>query len=147
MILNLKAGMSPGIKAGRILATETQLKNRLPEYRDLFEPIQTAPGVTMYRYKYADEPYTGKTFDISSLDPLDMHEHFMIIVNNFIVALNAFSMIETVEGDEDEEFTYGAFCTALVTCQRSESDWLLNHEFGNLYSIRHIELELENDDF
>jgi hypothetical protein len=39
------------------------------------------------------------------------------------------------EGDEDEEFTYGAFGVALANLNYKEWDWLLERQFGNVYSI------------
>lgn len=136
--------MSPGVKSGRILIPKFQWEGYPLEIQDLYEPILVATGVVMYRYKAAKEPYTGKEFKADDLDPNDMHEHFMILVNDFVVALNEGQKINIVVGDEDEEFVYGAFCTALATCKRSEADWILEHMYGNLYTIKHIDLELED---
>lgn len=136
---------SPGIAAGRILATETQYNRWGSEVKQYFTPICISPGTTMYRYIHATEPYLGRSFDVEDLDPNDMHEHFMILVNEFIVALQTSLRIHTIMGDEDEDFTYGALCTALATLNQSEADWLLEHLFGNMYCMRHIDT-LEEDE-
>ena len=93
----------------------------------------------------------------------DWDDEFEVIVNRFLEALaplgsfkpwitnnnvaywlpeNAYvefcSQIHLIEGDEDEDFTYGALCTVLAQFKHNESDWLLIREFGCHYSLRHI---------
>lgn len=139
-------GISPGMIAGRILATEFQWKRWESERRAYFDPIITARGTTLYRYKYATEPYAGDIFVPENLDPNDMHDCFLLLVNDFIQVFRSSQKIITIVGDDDEEFTYGAFCTALATCFLSEADWLFEHMFGTMYCIRSFDTLEERDD-
>jgi len=73
-----------------------------------------------------------------------MYSDFVIIVDRFITSIRE-SENDLIEADEDEDFTYGALCTALATCSQSETDWLLDHVAGSLWAIRKInDIDLED---
>lgn len=149
-----------GIRSGRILIAESQLMRMPIDARKDFVPIRVARDVIMYRYKHATEPYTGKRYDpvavakaagrrMEATDDWDVQ--FAALVEQFVYTLDQApgSLVFMVEGDEDEDFTYGAFSCAVAEKQYVISDWLLEREFGNTYSVRHISIalnELTDDD-
>lgn len=140
---------SPGIMSGAILLAEPQLLRMHVDYRKDFEPIRVRRDVTMYRYKNAPEPYTGKRYDpvaeakasgrqLEATEDWDMQ--FSALVETFVHTLEQApkSLVFLVEGDDDFDFTYGAFCTAVAEKGFIISDWLFTKDFGNVYCIQHI---------
>lgn len=142
----MRGRYTPGVRSGKIMFLEDQWKRMHPQLQEDFEPVLVDVGVTMYRLKACGEPYVGKSFDVSKLDPNDEYDQFKILVNDFILSLNEGHQVNMVDGDDDEEYTYGAFCVALTTCRLSESDWLITREYGSMYSIRSIiSIEMEGE--
>jgi hypothetical protein len=96
---------------------------------------------------------TGHYLSVSDWD-----NEFEVIVNRFLEVLGWMGgsleihsrinkgQIHLVDADEDEEFTYGALCAALAQLGGNEHEWLLAHEFGNFYSLRHTDYALTNDE-
>lgn len=83
---------------------------------------------------------------------------FEVIVNRFLEVLGWVggglvkhtreqrSKVHLIECDEDEDFTYGALCAALAQLGGHEHEWLLVHEFGSYYSLRHTDVADLTDD-
>jgi hypothetical protein len=93
-------------------------------------------GKLMYRHK--DAPVIQWDIRIAVEDVLDeWHQEFSEAYDRIIVAIIDQKLI--VQGTDDEEQTYGAFCTALVQLQEYEADWVLQHEWGDLYSLIRVE--------
>ena len=97
----------------------------------------------------------GRSSYISSSD---WDEDFELIVNRFLGVLHNggaapvlfnrefLHQVHLVKGDEDEEFTYGALTVALAQMKQTESDWILTHEYGTMYSLRHYFAALTTHD-
>lgn len=141
------------MKSGRLLATQTQYERWSPEQRALFTPVYfPASGNTLYRFTKGASThpeYKPKPVDPSSLNPNymhfnDMHKHFTMLVDAFCNELVQPYDLKQVEADEDEEFSYHAFCTAVITVGMCEEDWLFEKLYGNMYVIRNIERELND---
>lgn len=143
----VKNAVSPGIKAGRYLYLPIQYNKLEPEQREYFYPV-VVRGETFYRWVW-DQPSSNKDIKVERvLDPDDicdsMYSDFVIIVDRFITSIEE-SDNDLIEADEDEEFTYGALCTALACLSLSETDWLLDHVSGSLWIIRKInDIDLED---
>lgn len=98
---------------------------------------------------------TGHYLSVSDWDT-----EFEVIVNRFLAVLGWMGgtlsihnqigkgLVHLIECDEDEDFTYGALCTALAQLGGREHEWLLVHEFGSHYSLRHTDMaeSLTNDE-
>jgi hypothetical protein len=154
---------SPGLRAGTILLTEIQYKSKIDSLRlapahatelvemweDMWEPVRITATSTMYHYKAAPTRYMGRRYvpgkEIE--EPQDVmdewwNEHHRLsdeFSNQLQVALTGTFLIE---GDEDEEFTYGAFLQGVANLGMHADQWLLTREFGNYYSVRHIDTML-----
>lgn len=137
---------SPGIRSGRILISEDQYSRYSDSTKALFERIYTGRSF-MYRYKDATEPFVPQPMIVPEKtgDALDDTWSYAITIHNtFLEVLsqpsNAMGVL--IEGDEDEEFTYHIFVTVLNLLSFKETDWMLQHEFGNLYSVHSIDMLL-----
>ena len=142
---------SPGIAAGTILILKSQYDSRIE--KDEWEPIRVTRDLTMYHWIHAPTPYEGKRYDPMyenqlpvDADVLDYWRYdFRMLTLQFMAELRGFGKTKhtaLIDGDEDEDFTYGAFCTAVTELELSECDLLFEREFGNMYSVRHIDTVL-----
>jgi hypothetical protein len=78
-------------------------------------------------------------------------DEFRVLLTRFLTVLGCaggaqlflssrhLAKIHLIEGDEDEDFTYGALVAALAQIGETEHDWLLVREFGKFYSLRHTD--------
>jgi hypothetical protein len=119
-------------------------------YKALWEPIQVTATSTMYRFKAATIPYTGRQYTPPEpVEPQDVmdewwNQHNALadkFADNFIIATTGTFLIE---GDEDEDFTYGAFLQAIANLNLRDDQWILAREFGNYYSVRNIDILLNS---
>jgi hypothetical protein len=159
---------SPALRSGAILQSQTQYDvslNRLKSIRDysnlpqstvdilvedfisLWEPIHLSASETMYRYKDATIPWTGRVWN-PNVNPIEepqdvldewLNEHFSLSDLFTTQLQKAITGTFLIEGDEDEDFTYGAFLVAINNLAMHEDQWILTREFGDYYSVRHID--------
>lgn len=126
-------GISPGVQSGEILIPAFQYKRMPAEQKIYFVPVATAGMSLMYKFVYGDLKIEYMVRE--RVDETDNVE-FATLVRRFIEAVK--EPVSLVEGDEDQEFTYGALCVALATVKLPEMDWLLEHQFGDYYSLKNI---------
>lgn len=137
------------VRSGKVMATDAQYRRWLTWDAGnalLFERVQVRHDCTMWRYKHAPMPVSSR-FEPSKLNPGDEWDYFLLVCLNFLEALREAQPTNLVDGDEDEEFTYGAFCTAIATHGGDESDWLVEKLAGDLYQMTHMHvIEQENNE-
>lgn len=133
---------SPGIRSGKILLPNDQYERLPPPIQDVFERVATKSGF-MWRYMFAEEPYVPAPYAVERKedgDVLDEWDYLTKTLHDAIGdAVSQVHNVSLVDLDEDEEYVYGIFCAVLTLFGYSESDWLLQHEFGAMYSIRWID--------
>jgi len=130
--------------SGTILLPEFQYQNLHPTYRDDFVRVPTRLG-HMYRYRHAETPYEFESFTVvpettNNADIFDQwdFEHHLIhakLVNSIRVEKKQIIIVQC----DDEDFLYGAVCNVLALLDESESDWLLEHQYGDVFVLRHLD--------
>lgn len=145
---------SSGIRAGTLLLPDFQYQLLSPRSKTDFRMVYTQAGVKMWRYRNATEPYNPPQKELIKIndtndDVLTHWQNDEINLYNNLVHGFGFSGTEggmfIIEGDEDEDFTYGIFVTVLIELELSETDWILEHEFGTMYSVQHIDSLTNNE--
>lgn len=146
---------SPGIRAGTLLVPHFQYELLSPRAKSEFRKVYTASGTQMWRYKFAEIPYipphasaikiTADNDDILTRwqnDEVELYNRLLDVFSDMVDEQG----VALVECDDDEEFTYGIFVAVLNELDLQESDWLLEHEFGNVYRVQNINEYLTTDD-
>lgn len=140
---------SPGIMAGEILILEDQYKRLPKDVRSDFVPQRTSRNVTLYRH--AKAPVLHSSYDPAQAEREFQEKYgecitdewwgeFLNLVTRLSIRILAHptESVFLFEAEDDEEFVYGALVTACANEKKDVSDWLLEREFGNYYSLRHI---------
>lgn len=131
------------IKSGQYLMPAPQYKRLPPHVQELFLPVYNG-SVLMYLYKEAaaSTPYSF----VRDRRDEDDNVEFSWLVLEFINAISSGETVHLLYMDADEDFTYGALCTACATLQESEFDWILNREYDSTYSLYKITEAITNDE-
>lgn len=136
---------SEAVREGRVNIPKSQYDCMPQTHKDTFMPV-LANGKIMYRWRGAPPMRVEDSAPIQERDYEDGHDWFKVLVEEFMTAIHTTAVADLVEGDEDEEYTYGAFCTALATMKRSEMDWTLTRAFGDVYELRRVhDSDVESD--
>lgn len=136
---------SDAVREGRVNIGKFQYDQMPNHVKAEYLPVICRGGTVMYRWKNAPPMKVKALTTYSKDDDGDGYGWFKLLVSEFMEAMHGIGITAIVEGDDDEEFTYGAFCTALATMGISESDWLLERMFGNVYEIRKCEIDGRDD--
>lgn len=141
---------SAGITSGAVLVPEFQWA-RMGQYREDFIKVPTRLG-HMYRYRYAPTPYnfyaefTKEPQAIDLRDVLDSWDYEFHKLHNQLVDYIRCRRKQIIIIDaDDEEFLYGVLCTVCALLDESESDWVVEHQFGTMFTIRHIDTLTEDE--
>lgn len=143
-----------GITSGVLLMPDFQYRaaiGRTPDVADDFVRVRSTHS-WMWRYKYAPTPYESPPYElepISNDDILDeWYQEFATLTNRFLSVFQANGnepFVSLIEGDDDEEFTYGALMVVISDLSLDEADWLLEREYGLMYSVRHLDTLTEDE--
>jgi hypothetical protein len=139
---------SPGVLSGEVLLPKFQYDFLSKDRKEDFVRVRTR-DTWMWRYKDAETVYVPPKVNLpvpkgDVLDQWELDEK--VLYNNFLDALTDPTGVSLIEGDDDEEFTYGILCIVLADMGYQEMDWLLDKEFGSMYSLRNISQWTEDED-
>jgi hypothetical protein len=140
----------PGITSGEILIPPFQYEEYVKRGRgDDFKEVYPRPHVKMYRFVGAPTPYVPPYDYFSEYVEQKTPEgelglwdrEFIGLVSKFDQAIKDYTPVnrpDVATEEEDYEFVYGAFVTAVCSRGMQEVDWVLMHVVADIYQIAYV---------